>query len=117
MRELVAEFRGLAGTAKQKAVLAETGLARAPLTALANGTDLDHDTVGCLLAAMQAHSKPVKPQLLGLIGRDHLAARFAGYGCEMESFDYRRVDGHHRWAAVDRRDRLRLVPASWSSGC
>ena len=29
VRELVAEFRGLSGTAKQKAVLGATGLARA----------------------------------------------------------------------------------------
>ena len=28
---------------------------------------------------------------LGIIGRDHFAARFAASGCEMESFDYRRV--------------------------
>jgi DNA topoisomerase VI subunit B len=91
VRELVTEFRGLSGTAKQKAVLEETGLWRAPLSALANGTDLDHDAVARLLAAMKARSLPVKPAMLGCIGRDHLAARFAAYGCEMASFDYRRV--------------------------
>ena len=41
VRELVTEFRGLSGTAKQKKVLDATGLARAPLTALVNGNDLD----------------------------------------------------------------------------
>jgi hypothetical protein len=40
---------------------------------------------------MKARSLPVKPAMLGSIGRDHLAARFAAYGCEMASFDYRRV--------------------------
>ena len=49
------------GTAKQKAVLDATGLARAPLSALVNGSDLDHGTVASLLEAMQASSKPVKP--------------------------------------------------------
>ena len=91
VRELVAEFRGLHGTAKQKAILGATGLARAPLTALANGHDLDRAAIAGLLEAMKAGSKPVKPRLLGSIGRDHFAARFAAAGCEMESFDYRRV--------------------------
>jgi hypothetical protein len=91
VRELVAEFRGLHGTAKQKAVLGSTGLARAPLTALANGHDLDRMAVGRLLEAMKAGSRPIKPRLLGSIGRDHFATRFAAAGCEMESFDYRRV--------------------------
>ena len=40
---------------------------------------------------MQANSSPVKPALLGTIGREHFKARFAAAGCEMESFDYRRI--------------------------
>ena len=68
-----------------------TGLARAPLTALANCHDLDRAAVGRLLEAMKAGSRPVNPRLLGSIGRDHFAARFAAGGCEMESFDYRRI--------------------------
>ena len=91
VRELVTEFRGLSGTAKQKAVLGATGLAREPLTALVNGTDLDRDAIARLLEAMKVNSRPVKPRLLGSIGRDHFKMRFAAAGCEMESFDYRRV--------------------------
>ena len=91
VRELVAEFRGLHGTAKQKAILGSTGLARAPLTALANGKDLDHAALASLLRLMKVNSRPVKPRLLGSIGRAHFAARFAAAGCEMESFDYRRA--------------------------
>ena len=91
VRELVAEFRGLHGTAKQKAILGSTGLARAPLTALANGKDLDHAALASLLGLMKINSRPVKPRLLGSIGRAHFAARFAAAGCEMESFDYRRA--------------------------
>ena len=37
VRQLVREFRGLTGTAKQKAVLDATGLARTNLSELANG--------------------------------------------------------------------------------
>jgi DNA topoisomerase VI subunit B len=91
VRELVTEFRGLSGTAKQKAVLDTTGLTRAPLTALVNGTGLDRGAIARILEAMKANSRPVKPRLLGSIGRDHFQTRFAAAGCEMESFEYRRV--------------------------
>jgi DNA topoisomerase VI subunit B len=90
-RELVTEFRGLSGTAKQKAVLGETGLARDPLTALVNGNDLDRGAITRLLDAMKANSRPVKPALLGTIGREHFRKRLEGFGCEMESFNYKRV--------------------------
>jgi DNA topoisomerase VI subunit B len=91
VREFVTEFRGFTGTAKQKLVLEATGLARAPLSALVNGNGLDHYQVERLLATMKAHSKPVKPKTLGVIGREHFRRRFAAVGCEMESFDYKRV--------------------------
>ncbi len=36
-------------------------------------------------------TKPVKPPALGIIGKEHLRRRFEAAGCEMESFDYRKV--------------------------
>jgi DNA topoisomerase VI subunit B len=126
VRELVAEFRGLHGTAKQKAILGSTGLARAPLTALAKGKDLDHAAVASLLGLMKINSRPVKPRLLGSIGRAHLAARFDAAGCEMESFDYRRAmdttDGvpwivETAFGWCPRADTRRLVcGVNWSPG-
>jgi DNA topoisomerase VI subunit B len=92
-REFIAEFRGLSGTAKQKAVLDATGLSREPLSRLiGDGRNLDKDLVGKLLAAMQANSKPVKSKALGIIGEDHLRRRFEAIGCEMESFQYRKIE-------------------------
>jgi DNA topoisomerase VI subunit B len=91
VREFVAEFRGLSGTAKQKRVLDATGLARAPLSALIKGNGFNHGKIERLLAAMRANSAPVKPAMLGCIGKEHFRKRFAGAGCEMETFDYRRV--------------------------
>ena len=44
-----------------------------------------------LLEAMKARTKVVKPQALGIIGKEHLAARFEEIGCEMESYQYKRV--------------------------
>jgi hypothetical protein len=94
VREFVAEFRGLSGTAKQKKVLEATGLGRASLSALRNGDGLDQTAVINLLDAMRAQSRPVKPAQLGVIGEAHLRQRFAAAGCEMESFEYKRVTGY-----------------------
>jgi DNA topoisomerase VI subunit B len=93
VREFIAEFDGMSGTAKQKAVLEQLGLHRAGLSALRNGEGLDHGRTGALLAAIKAQTRPVKPAALGVIGRDHLKARFAALGCEMASFQYRKVAG------------------------
>ena len=91
VRAFVSEFRGLTGSAKQKKVLDRTGLSREPLSALLDGDGLDHEKVAGLLEAMKANSKSVKPTHLGIIGRDHLEARFRAAGCEMESFQYKKV--------------------------
>jgi DNA topoisomerase VI subunit B len=88
VREFVAEFRGLSSTIKQKAVLDEVGLSRTSLVDLANEDGLRTDLVCRLLAAMQRHCKPVRPSLLGPIGREHLRGRLEELGCEMETFKY-----------------------------
>lgn len=91
VRELISEFRGLSGTAKQKRVLEESGLWRAPLEDLVNGTGLDPAAVERLLGAMQANSAEVKPEALGIIGRDHLAAHLETYDGDMDSLAYKRI--------------------------
>lgn len=94
VRELVARFRGLSGTAKQKAILAGLGLARASLEELV-GPDgaLDRGLLDRLLATMQAASRPPRAEALGIIGREHLLARLSLGEVGRESFTYRqRVD-------------------------
>jgi DNA topoisomerase VI subunit B len=91
VREFISEFRGLSGSAKQKKVLDATGLHREPLSKLVTDKGVDGDAVIDLLAAMQAHSRPVKPPGLGIIGKDHLRQRFEAAGCEMANFNYRKV--------------------------
>jgi hypothetical protein len=88
VREFVDQFRGLRSTVKQKRVLAASGLSRAPLSALTADGIIDVNTVGRLLAAMRRESKPVKPQALGVIGCDHVAARFHQLGVNIDSFQY-----------------------------
>jgi len=93
VREFVSEFKGLTATAKQKTVLAATGLSRAPLSALLtpDGRDFDHDRVKHLLAVMKEQAKPVRPVTLGAIGRAHIEARFEQIGIITESFEYRKI--------------------------
>jgi len=91
VRELVKEFRGLSGTAKQKAVLEDTGLTRTNLSALVNGHGLKGDLMASLLTAVQNHGKPVKPAMLGMIGETHIRTHMEEFGCAMESFVYRKV--------------------------
>jgi DNA topoisomerase VI subunit B len=129
VRELVKEFRGLTSTAKQKAVLDATGLARTNLSALAKGGELRSDLIGALLDAMKAHTRPVKPADLGVIGKEHLRARLEALGCEMETFNYRKAlteseDGlptvletAFAWRGEDCEESRRLVTGvNWSPG-
>ena len=93
LREFLSEFRGLAGTGKQKAVAGACGLSGAALADLVvDGHQLDMAKVERLLLAMQNQTKPVKPQALGVLGRNHLARQFEDAGCEMDSFEYRKME-------------------------
>lgn len=125
VRQFIAEFRGLSGSAKQKAVLDATGLAREPLSRLADDQGLNTDLVRGLHGAMQLHSKPVKASELGIIGADHLRGRFEARGCEMELFQYRKtllddprqpviVETAFAWAPHMRHRRL-IVGVNWSA--
>jgi hypothetical protein len=94
VREFIAEFRGLSGSLKQKMVLAEISAARASLAEFAsNESDLDRQAAARLLAAMQAHTRKPKAQDLGVIGREHLLARFVANGVHPKTFKYKSVIG------------------------
>jgi hypothetical protein len=94
VREFVSEFRGLSGSAKQKIVLEEVGASRLSLLEFfGNGDGVNSNRIAALLTAMQKHSRPVKPADLGLIGKDHLAARFQAAGVNLETFKYQRSLG------------------------
>jgi DNA topoisomerase VI subunit B len=102
VREFVSEFRGLSGTAKQKFILAGTGLGRAGLADLVADGDLDMWKVTNLLAHMKAESRPVKPEGLGVVGEDHLVEHLTNHrDVEPESIRYRKVTGEsprpHVW--------------------
>jgi len=85
VREFVSEFRGLSSTAKGKQVSEKAGLQRAYLHDLASNGHFDQERVGGLLAAMQELSAPVKPEILGVLGKEHFAQRLQAEG---ETFRY-----------------------------
>jgi hypothetical protein len=127
VREFLAEFRGLAGTAKRAAVLESTGLARSPLAGLLNGHGFNHELVDRLLASMKAETKPVKPAALGIITEKHIRWKFASSGCDMETFRYKQTkgftDGGLPWvlevafAWAPRLTKRRLITGvNWSPG-
>jgi hypothetical protein len=126
VREFISEFRGLTGTAKQKAVLRATGLAMVPLTKLVAGERFDAPLVASLLDAMKAHSRAVKSKQLGLIGEAHLRACFEAHGCAMKSFKYTKTlakDGlpsvvEVAFAACNDQSRSRrlVTGVNWSPG-
>lgn len=93
VREFVTTFRGLAGTAKQKAILDATGLSRNTIISIAE----DRKALRKLHDAMRKHSLEVKPELLGYIGEKHFRQRCQEAGCFMPSFKYARgsdlIDG------------------------
>jgi hypothetical protein len=90
VREFISEFRGLTGTAKQKAVLDAIGASRVTLPAFFGTNGIDRRRIATLLTALQEHTRPVKPKDLGVIGEDHLRARFAAAGADLETFRYSR---------------------------
>jgi hypothetical protein len=92
VREFVALFKGLSGSAKQKAVLEAVGAARMTLAEfLGTGAAIHKDDVTGLLYAMKAESRPVKPIDLGFIGEEHLRVRLTALGVHENSFRYKRI--------------------------
>jgi hypothetical protein len=75
VREFISEFRGMAGTAKQKQVLAATGASHVSLHNFFGLHKANTDNIKKLLAALKMHTKPVSPADLGIIGKEHLFHR------------------------------------------
>jgi DNA topoisomerase VI subunit B len=128
VREFIADFDGLAGTAKQTAVLDQVGLKRSPLAVLVADDQIDSVSAETLLEAMKQHSKPVKPQRLGLIGKEAIRRRFEGSGCKPESFTYKKRLGETDGDGIpwvletvfgycpDAEERRLIVGVNWSPG-
>jgi DNA topoisomerase VI subunit B len=94
VREFISEFRGLSGTGKQKLVLEEVGASKLSLPKFfGSGDQVNTNAIAKLLDAMQRQSRPVKPQDLGIIGKEHFASRFEAAGADPRAFQYKRNFG------------------------
>jgi hypothetical protein len=86
--DFVAEFDGLSGSQKRAKVLADADLKRARLSDLVTGGKFNSKRIATLLAAMQAHTRPIQSARLGVIGEGHLRTRLLAMGIKPESFQY-----------------------------
>jgi hypothetical protein len=94
VREFVGELDGFRRSASQKRVLDDTSTHRLPLSSLFGPEgEPRRERIAELLHACKTHSRPVKPHLLGLIGKDHLLARFEAVGVHKETFKYGKAVG------------------------
>jgi hypothetical protein len=88
VREFIAEFRGLSGTAVQRKVVVEVGCSHQSLAQFFGVEEVNRKGIAKLLAAMKRHSKPVAPKHLGIIGADHLRRCFLAAGGNIDTFKY-----------------------------
>jgi len=94
VREFVSEFRGLSGTAKQKAITDGLGLSGAYLHDLVQNGDIDAGATAGLLAAMCAAARPVAAKALGIIGEDHFRQWLADLGgVALDTMRYKKQAG------------------------
>jgi hypothetical protein len=95
VRDFVAQFRGMSSTDKQKQVLRELGPSHMSLLQFfGTETRVNHDRMQQLLGLVQKHTRPVRPELLGVIGEEHLRRLSVRLGGEPQSFKYFPSPGH-----------------------
>jgi hypothetical protein len=88
VRAFISEFRGLSGSATGSKILTEVGCSHQSLAQFFGIEEVNRNGIAKLLAAMKKYSKPVAPKLLGLIGAEHLKARFLAAGGNTDTFKY-----------------------------
>jgi DNA topoisomerase VI subunit B len=93
VREFIAEFRGLSGTAVQRKVLEEVGCSHQSLAHFFGIEQVNAKGIAKLLASMRKHTKPVAPKHLGVIGSDHFKQRFLAAGGNADTFKYQQRKG------------------------
>ena len=88
VRDFLANFRGLSGTAKANEIGAQLKLAERETLR----DYFERGNVAALIVAMRNASRPVKPRDLGVIGKDHLTERLIEDNCEPNSIVYRKAE-------------------------
>jgi hypothetical protein len=82
-------------TEKQKDVLRDLGASHMSLYRFfGSEAKVNHQRMQKLLRLLQKHTRPVRPELLGVIGEEHLRALCEESGGEPKSFKYFLSPGH-----------------------
>jgi hypothetical protein len=96
VRDFIAQFRGMSATDKQKRVLRELGAAHMSLHRFfGSETEVNHQHMQKLLRLLRQHTRPVRPELLGVVGEEHLRTLCVSAGGEVQSFKYFCSTGHN----------------------
>ena len=93
VREFIAEFRGLSGTAIQRKILEEVGCSHQSLAQFFGVDRVNRRGIAKLLAVMRKYSNPVKPKYLGIIGAAHFKQRILEAGGNADTFQYQQRNG------------------------
>lgn len=90
VRDFVAQFRGLSGTSKRKAVGELAQLSGCTIQDMVQDGKVSMPAVAALLDAMQEHSIPIKADKLGYVGEAHVR-QWMGDSIYPQSFQYKRL--------------------------
>jgi len=95
VREFAAQFRGMSATERQKQVVHELNASHLSLCRFfGSETSVNHQRMEKLLRLLQRHTRPVRPELLGVIGEEHFRKLCISVGGEPKSFKYFISPGH-----------------------
>jgi hypothetical protein len=95
VRDFIAQFRGMSATEKQKEILRELGAAHMSLARFfGSEMEVNHQRMKKLLGLVQKHTRPVRPESLGVIGEEHLRRLSVKLGGEPKSVKYSLSPGH-----------------------
>lgn len=83
VRDFIEQFRGMSATAKQKEILGELGVSHMSLHRFfGSEAEVNHARMKELLRLLQKHTRPVRPELLGMLGAEHLRRMVLAAGGE-----------------------------------
>jgi hypothetical protein len=85
----------MSATEKQRQVLKEFGAAHLSLHRFfGSESEVNHKRMDKLLLLLRQYTRPVRPELLGVIGEEHFRQHCADVGGELKSFKYFASPGH-----------------------
>jgi hypothetical protein len=89
VREFAAQFRGMSSTERQKEVVRALAASHMSLLRFfGSETEVKHQHMQKLLDLLRRHTRPVRPELLGVIGEAHLRQLCTDSGGEPKAFNY-----------------------------